>query len=145
MYRVGRLDYMNEKTNGGAVPLDELTDYLEGLEVTQGQGIGEPFRLLPWERRFIRGAFATDHDAALSVARGNGKTCLVSALGCSALEGPLAKERAEVLDCCLLFRSGADRLRSLPIFPSKAKHGRARHMELTRNSGGYGTRPNKLG
>ena len=119
---------MNEKTDGGAVPLDELTDYISSLEVTQGQGIGEPFRLLPWERRFVRGAFATDHDAALSVARGNGKTCLVSALGCSALEGPLAKERGEVL----IVASSFDQARiafdhSLSFL--KAKHG-ARHMGL---------------
>ena len=49
-----------------------LTSDIEGLTITQGAGAGEPFRLLPWQRRFLRGAFAVEGDAALSIARGNG-------------------------------------------------------------------------
>ena len=29
-----------------------LIRYIEGLEVTQGEGLGGPLRLFPWERRF---------------------------------------------------------------------------------------------
>ena len=35
-----------------------VIDYLGGLRVTQGAGIGQPLDLYPWERRFIRGALA---------------------------------------------------------------------------------------
>ena len=36
---------------------------------------GEPLEVLRWQSRFIKGAFASDVEtAALSVARGNGKT-----------------------------------------------------------------------
>ncbi len=39
---------------------------------------GEPLEVLRWQSRFIKGAFASDVEtAALSVARGNGKTTLV--------------------------------------------------------------------
>ena len=31
-----------------------LIQHIEGLEVTQGEGLGGPLRLFPWERRFLR-------------------------------------------------------------------------------------------
>ena len=75
-----------------------LSDYIESLTVTQGTGAGSTFRLFPWERRFLRGAFADDaQESALSIGRGNGKTALVSAIGCACLDGPLAAPRAEVV------------------------------------------------
>ena len=77
-------------------PLPVLLErYVEGLELVQGRHAGEPFRLLPWEKRFIRGAFGQPDDAALSVARGNGKTTYCAALLCAALDGPLAAPMAE--------------------------------------------------
>ena len=51
-----------------------LIRYIEGLTLVGGDGDGEPFRLLPWERRFIRGTLSQSGDAALTVARGNGKS-----------------------------------------------------------------------
>ncbi len=74
-----------------------LLKYIEGLQVTQGEGVGEPFPLFPWERRFLRGAFGVDGDAALSVARGNGKTTLLSGVAAAFLDGPLRKPRADVI------------------------------------------------
>lgn len=72
--------------------------YVEGLTVTQGAGAGEPFRLLPWERRFLRGALAPGRlSAALSVARGNGKSTFTAGIACAALDGPLAVPRGEVV------------------------------------------------
>ena len=58
-----------------------LIRHIEGLEISQGQGVGERVRLFPWERRFLRGAFEPDlSTAALSVARGNGKSTLLGAV-----------------------------------------------------------------
>ena len=75
-----------------------LIDYLGGLVVTQGRAAGEPFKVLPWEKRFIRGAFGPNVvEAALSVARGNGKSTLVAGLGAAALDGPLAVSRGETI------------------------------------------------
>ena len=58
---------------------DEIIIYLEGLEIGQGRHAGQPFKVLPWQRRFIKGAFHPDNkgkDAGLTVSRGNGKSTL---------------------------------------------------------------------
>ena len=58
-------------------PTQTLCDYLSGLTVSQGRRAGQAFTVLPWQGRFVRGAFAPGvKSAALSVARGNGKTTL---------------------------------------------------------------------
>ena len=75
-----------------------LIDYLGTLTITQGRRADEPFEVLPWQSRFVRGAFKRNVDtAALSVGRGNGKTTLVAGLACAALDGPLAVNRGEVV------------------------------------------------
>ena len=54
--------------------------------------------MLPWQGRFLRGAFAPGAStSALSVARGNGKTALLSAVACATLDGPLTVPRSETL------------------------------------------------
>lgn len=75
----------------------QLIEYIEGLTLAQGRYEGQPFRLHQWERRFIRGAFGTDGDAGLSVARGNGKSTLIAAICCVALDGPLVVNHAETV------------------------------------------------
>ena len=74
---------------------------------TQGQGAGEPFEVLPWERRFLGRAFDVDGDAALSVGRGNGKTTLAAAIADAVLRGPLQQPRAE----CVVVASSFDQAR----------------------------------
>ena len=67
----------------------ELIGYLETLTVTQGARRGDPFTVLPWQRRFIRGAFAPSvmgEDVALSLGRGNGKTTFSAGLACAAVD-----------------------------------------------------------
>ena len=78
--------------------MKKLTDYIESLTITQGRRAGESFKLLPWQRRFLAGAFAPNvQSAALSVARGNGKTSLLSAVACATLDGPLVVPRGETV------------------------------------------------
>lgn len=76
--------------------MSALLDYLEGLTVTQGAGIGEPLRLLHWQKRLLR-MLQTPGDVAVSMARGNGKTTFTAALACAFVDGPLRQPRAEVL------------------------------------------------
>ena len=83
-----------------------LTDYIGTLTITQGSGAGKPIRLLPWQRRFLRGAFAVDGDAALSIARGNGKSTIVAAIACAVVDGPLQQPRAEVVCVASSFAQG---------------------------------------
>ena len=75
-----------------------LIDYLESLTVTQGRLAGQPFKVLPWQRRFVRRAFAQGvQSAALSVARGNGKTTLLAGIAAATLDGPLMVPRGETV------------------------------------------------
>ena len=83
-----------------------LADYIATLTISQGAGTGEPFRVQPWQRRFLRGAFAVEGDSALSIARGNGKTTLVAAIAAAVVEGPLHQSRAEVVAVASSFAQG---------------------------------------
>ena len=75
----------------------KICKFISGLVLTGGDHDGYLFRILPWERRFILGAFDADGPAALSVARGNGKSALVAGIACSLLDpdGPLHGPRRE--------------------------------------------------
>ena len=74
-----------------------VIEHIRTLTVTQGQGAGQPFDVLPWESKFLRGALSPGVDvAALSVGRGNGKTTLTAAVAHAALCGPLAVDRGEI-------------------------------------------------
>ena len=84
----------------------DLTRYVEGLIITQGAGIGEPIRLLRWQRDFIRGAFGVQGDASLTVGRGNGKTTLIAGIAAAALDGPLMQPRGEVVCVASSFTQG---------------------------------------
>ena len=80
-------------------------DYIAGLTLAGGDHDGEPFDVLRWERRFLRGAFRQAGDAALSVARGNGKSALVAGIAAAVVdpEGPLTGRRREVVCCAASF------------------------------------------
>ena len=75
-----------------------LFDYIRRLHITQGRLSGQAFRVLPWQRWFVRGAFAPGvQSAALSVGRGNGKTALLSGIAAATIDGPLAVSRGETV------------------------------------------------
>ena len=76
----------------------DLVPFLANLSISQGRLAGQRFKALPWQRRFVRGAFCNGtQSAALSVARGNGKTSLLSAIACAYLDGPQPVQRGEVV------------------------------------------------
>ena len=75
-----------------------LYDYIESLEVTQGAHAGSNFQLLAWQKRFLKNTFKPGvHSAALSIARGGGKTSLCAAIATAALDGPLQQPRGEIV------------------------------------------------
>ena len=87
--------------------MDPLTRYLETLVVSQGRRAGERFKALPWQRRFVKRAFAPGvKTAALSVARGNGKSALLAGIAAATLDGPLAVPRGECLIVAASFSQG---------------------------------------
>ncbi|MYD12211.1 MAG: hypothetical protein F4X00_01190 [Gemmatimonadetes bacterium] len=68
--------------------------------MSEGPAAGTPFQVLPWEREFLAGTFRKGVSvAALSVARGNGKTALVGGLAAGAIhpEGPLHRPRGQTV------------------------------------------------
>ncbi len=71
----------------------QVTEWIEStLRVPAGANAGEDFTLMPWQREFVRGAFRQGTvEAALSIARSNGKSMLCSALMASCIhpDGPL--------------------------------------------------------
>ena len=75
---------------------NRIAYWLGKLEVTEGPLAGEPFKVLPFQRRFIRGVMRNS-EVTLTIARGNGKTTLAAALGAVALAGPLAAARGPIV------------------------------------------------
>ena len=64
--------------------------YIETLKIGQGRYAGQPFAVLPWQRKFIRGALAPGvGEAALSLGRGGGKSTLTAAIGCARAGWPV--------------------------------------------------------
>ena len=86
--------------------MTELERYIAGLKVTQGVGLGFSFGLLPWQRRFLRGAFAGGQTAAVTLGRGNGKSTLAAAVAAATLDGPLVQRRAETVVVASSFQQG---------------------------------------
>jgi phage terminase large subunit-like protein len=66
--------------------------------VSEGPLSGQQFTLLPWESEFLAGAFQSDvFLAALSIARGAGKSAFTSLIGSAAINGPLRVERGQTV------------------------------------------------
>ena len=78
----------------------QLIRSLEEAPVGDGDLRGQPFQVLPYQRRFLRGAFKLGIlRAGLSLARGGGKTGLASALCLDAIRpaGALHRDGFEVI------------------------------------------------
>lgn len=77
----------------------ELIAYVGELTVTSGDHAGELWDVLPWQRRFLRGAFGTPGPAALSIGRKNGKSAVVASVACAVADpdGPLHGPRREAV------------------------------------------------
>ena len=88
----------------------ELAAWLGGLTLTGGDLDGQKFSVWPWERRFLMGTFAQPGNAALSIARGNGKSAFVAALAAAVVVpgGPLHGTRREVV--CVASSFGQSRI-----------------------------------
>ena len=48
--------------------VSQLVKYIEGLTITQGPLTGERMKVLPWQKKFLRG-FLNNQLSALSMAR----------------------------------------------------------------------------
>ena len=75
-----------------------VADYIAGLTIGQGRYFGQPFPLLGWQRRFLR-CFDRPGDAAVSLARGGGKSTFIAAIGAATVDvgGPLVEPGAHTI------------------------------------------------
>ena len=96
--------------------MNDLIDYISSLTVTQGRYMGEKLALQPWQKRFLRGAFGQDGDAALTVGRGAGKTTLIAAVASAALDGPLMVPNSETVIVASSFEQARLAFRHLLAF-----------------------------
>lgn len=92
-------------------------EFCQGLTVTSGALAGQPFRLRPWQRRFIQAVYATDETGRrpirvglVSGGRKLGKTAFAAALALCHLAGPEAVARGQVVS------AAADRPQAAILF-----------------------------
>lgn len=95
-------------------PAGQLVEWIEsGLHIHQGPARGEPFTLVRHFRRFVREAFKVrTTTAALSQARGGGKSTTIGAVCAAHIVGPLAQPHSEIVvaapsmrQCQIIYRS----------------------------------------
>lgn len=66
----------------------------------EGEHVGEPVKLAPFQKRFIRKVYDNPHGtrrAYLSIARKNGKTALIAGIVLAHLVGPEAKQNSQIV------------------------------------------------
>ncbi len=88
---------------------DQVISFLESLPIVSGLKAGEKLELLDFQEKFVRGVYGPRDDdgerlvslAALSVARGNGKTGLLAGLGLAHLLGPCSEPYGEIYAAAL--------------------------------------------
>ena len=98
------------------------------MTVPSGEGAGGPFRLRPFQKRFIREVYEPHarvtgrrmvRRAILSIARKNGKTALIAALVLAHLVGPEAVQNGEI------YSAANDREQAAQVFKIAAQMCRA--------------------
>ena len=116
-----------------------LSKYIQSLRINQGRHAGEAFKLLAWQRRFLRGAFAPHvQTAGLSVSRANGKSVLIAAIGAASVDvgAPLVSPMAETIIVAASFQQGLIVFRHIKAFlaPTLEAHGRRFRVSDTINN-----------
>ncbi len=92
----------------GMPEADRVLAFLETLPIVSGIRAGERMEVLAFQEQFVRGIYATETTrrrvvrlAALSVARGNGKSGLLAGLGLAHLLGPCNEPYGECYTAAL--------------------------------------------
>lgn len=87
----------------GMPPAEKVLAFLRTLPIVSGLKAGELLELLPFQEQFVRGVYGDVDDlgrrrvrlAALSVARGNGKSAILAGLSLAHLLGPMHEPYGE--------------------------------------------------
>ena len=68
--------------------MTDLESYIRGLVIGRGRRAGQPFGVLPWQRRVLREAFGQLDDVGLTLGRGGGKSTLIATLSAACVDRP---------------------------------------------------------
>lgn len=84
----------------GLSRVGRVVAFLESLPITSGAHAGKPFKVRPWQRRFLQAVYGgkgarTVRTAVLTMARKNGKSDISARLALCHLAGPEAEQRGE--------------------------------------------------
>ncbi|WP_267351306.1 terminase TerL endonuclease subunit [Sphingomonas sp. GM_Shp_2] len=87
----------------GMPPAEQVLAFMQDLPIVSGLRAGEKLELIEFQERFIRNVYEPQDDAgnrrvrlaALSVARGNGKSALLAGLSLAHLLGPMQEPYGE--------------------------------------------------
>ncbi|WP_221795680.1 terminase large subunit [Aquisediminimonas sediminicola] len=87
----------------GMPPAEQVLAFLRSLPIVSGLKAGETMELLDFQEQFVRGIYSDVDDlgrrrvrlAALSVARGNGKSAILAGLSLAHLLGPMTEPYGE--------------------------------------------------
>ncbi len=111
------------------VRVKKIIRFIETLTVPSGKGEGKPFKLRPFQRRFIRDIYGPINPdgtrrvrrAILAMARKNGKSALIAALALVHLVGPEAVRNGEIYSAAtereqaaLIFKYASQMVRAEP-------------------------------
>ncbi|WP_237278493.1 terminase large subunit domain-containing protein [Sulfitobacter sp. M39] len=80
-------------------PCNKAIRFLESLAIPEGPKAGDPVKLAPYQRQFVKGALADSVNVAvLSIGRGNGKSALSAGIALGAVMGVWDRQpRREIL------------------------------------------------
>lgn len=129
----------------GMPPADKVLAFLRALPIVSGLRAGQTMELLDFQERFVRAVYEpTDKDghrlvrlAALSVARGNGKSAVLAGLSLAHLLGPMREPYGECYAAALdreqaavLYRMARAYIEAVPWMAARVNI-RDWHKEIT--------------
>ena len=77
--------------------IETTLKWIARLRITQGQNVGKPIQILPWQRDFLeRLLSAKTTEIGISMARGGGKTTWLAFVAAAYFIGPLRQPRGHV-------------------------------------------------
>lgn len=85
--------------------IKQFCEWVTTLKIPAGPLAGKPYRIHPWQRRWITGAMKRGiREAGLSVSRKNGKSGLIALLLLGHLVGPMKRDGWRALVCSMTGR-----------------------------------------
>ena len=79
---------------------EQIIAFIECLKVPEGALVGQPIKLMEFQKQFIRDVYDNPHkthNAILSIGRKNGKSALIASLLLAHLVGPMAVQNSQIV------------------------------------------------